>query len=211
MIEINKSKIIKKLTQKTPDLMNKHNFLVSAVLLPIIEGNNGPEILFEVRSMKLDRQPGEICLPGGKVEADELVDPGIAAVREVSEELGLNKNDVNIISPLDFMVTPMGAVIYPYVGEILFPERIMVNREEVDRIFTVPLSFLLNNPPQVSSVEVATRYGEDFPLHRVPEKYRGGGWKKNWFYPTYIFEYENYFIWGMTAIILQHFLDKLRK
>ncbi|SFR00318.1 NUDIX hydrolase [Desulfoscipio geothermicus] len=196
---------MQKLLRRNAELMGKENFLISAVLIPLIEGNEGTEILFEVRSMHLDRQPGEICFPGGRVEPCEMGNPETAAVRETMEELSLWPGDIDVLGPLDFLVTPMGVVVYPYAGYILQPGHIEPNREEVHSVFTVPLPYLLANPPKASNVEVATRYGEDFPLHRVPEIYRGG-WVKRWSFPTYIYEYKEYFIWGMTAIILQNFL-----
>ncbi|KJS11341.1 MAG: NUDIX hydrolase [Desulfotomaculum sp. BICA1-6] len=205
----NMKKIVNKLAVGTPNIMGQENLLVSAVLLPLVVVDGVTEILFEVRSMLLHRQPGEICFPGGRVERHELDNPAAAAVRETAEELGLQCNDIELLAPMDLMITPMGTVTYPYVGYILSPERIKPNREEVESTFTVPLSFLTAYQPQTSIVDVATRYNRDFPLHRVPESYRGG-WQKRWSFPTYIYEYEDYFIWGMTAIILHHFLDMLQ-
>lgn len=202
--------IYQKINRGKQDLMGKTNYLVSEVLLPLVEGADGLEILFEVRSQHLNRQPGEICFPGGRVEEDELGRPGTAALREAAEELGLSPGDIKPIGALDVLVTPMGALVYPFVGRILSPASIVPNREEVDRVFTVPLSYLQAVTPQVSDLEVATRYSDDFPLHRVPKIYRGG-WTKRWSYPTYIYEYENYFIWGLTASILHHFLDTIKE
>lgn len=203
------NEIFKKLAGQQKDLLGKDNYLVSAVLLPLINSGYGMELLFEVRSQHLDRQPGEICFPGGKVEEYELNDPGAAALREAGEELGLAVEEFKLLAPLDFLPTPMGAVVYPFVGEVLNPAGINPNRGEVESVFTVPLDVLLKNPPQVSYVDVATRYREDFPLHRVPEVYHGG-WQKRWSYPTYIYEYQDYFIWGMTAAILHNFISKIK-
>ena len=205
----NMKKLVKKLAGRTPNLLGQDNLLVSAVLLPLVEVDGVTAILFEVRSMLLDRQPGEICFPGGRVERHELDNPGDAAVRETAEELGLQCNDIELLAPMNFMVTPMGTVTYPYVGYISSLERIKPNREEVESTFTVPLSFLTAYQPQTSIVDVATRLNGDFPLHRVPELYREG-WHKRWSFPTYIYEYGDYFIWGMTAIILHHFLDMVQ-
>lgn len=203
---MNEDQISKKLKSNKTDLMNKEHYLVSEVLLPLIQGNSGLELLFEVRSLKLNRQPGEICFPGGQVEEIEFSRPGSAALREAREELGLSTEDIEPIGELDKLITPFGVLVYPFVGRILSPESIKPNRDEVDKIFTVPLSFLLDNPPQVSSLEVATRYSPDFPIDRVPKKYRGD-WVKHWSLPAYIYEYQSYFIWGMTALILHHFLN----
>ncbi|MCG8402074.1 MAG: CoA pyrophosphatase [Firmicutes bacterium] len=197
---------IARLSERKPGIMGREHYLVSAVLLPLIEGAGGPELLFEVRSRLLERQPGEICFPGGRVEDGETGNPADAAVRETAEELGLNKKDIEVIAPLDFLVSPMGNIIYPYVGRVRAPGLMAPNREEVDEIFTVPLSFLTAYRPQVSIVDVAIRYNNDFPVHRVPKIYRGDVWQKRWSHPTYIYEYRGYFIWGMTASILHHFL-----
>lgn len=203
-------KIVNKLSGRKPFLMDRENYLVSAVLLPLVEEKNGTSLLFEVRSRHLERQPGEICFPGGRVEANEMEAPARTAVREAAEELGLERDNIRLIAPLDFLVTPMGAVVYPYVGSVHCPGGIKPNREEVGSVFTVPLDYLLDYKPVSGIVDVATRYPEDFPFHRVPEVYRTVGWKKRWSFPTFIYEYENYFIWGLTAIILHHFLDAIR-
>jgi len=206
----NMYRIIKKISGHKPDLLGKDNYFMSAVLVPLIQTSRGTEILFEVRSMDLGRQPGEICFPGGRVEEDEKKNPETAALRETREELGLQNQDLRILAPLDFLVTPMGPVLYPYVGEIMMPiELIAPNSKEVASIFTVPVSYLLSVSPQRSYTEVATRYGNNFPIHRVPEVYRGG-WKKRWSFPTYAYEYDKYFIWGMTAVILHDFLEKIK-
>lgn len=60
----------------------------SAVLLPLIEGPKGWEILFEVRSSALTWQPGDICFPGGHRE-DMDRNLSDTALRETSEELGI--------------------------------------------------------------------------------------------------------------------------
>ena len=205
---MNEAQISQKLKRK-PDLINREYYLVSEVLLPLIEVSGGWELLFEVRSKKLSRQPGEICFPGGHVEGIEHSRPGLAAQREAAEELGLANEDIKTIGTLDRLITPFGVMVRPFVGRILTPDNIVPNQAEVDHIFSVPLSFLCANPPRVSSLEVATRYSPDFPIDRVPEKYRGGwdGWVKNWTLPAYIYEYQNYFIWGMTALILHNFLN----
>jgi len=58
-----------------------------AVILPVIDldDGKGPQILYEVRAQKLDRQPGEVCFPGGQIESGET--PLEAALRETEELL----------------------------------------------------------------------------------------------------------------------------
>ena len=72
-------------------------------MLPLIEINNETHVLFEVRSLNLRRQPGEICFPGGKIEQDD-VDQRQCAIRETSEELGIHESDIENVIPLDYML-----------------------------------------------------------------------------------------------------------
>ena len=66
-----------------------------AVLVPFVTTEEGKALLLEVRS-QLVKQPGEICFPGGRVEAGET--PVETAVRETCEELGLKPEDIEVIS-----------------------------------------------------------------------------------------------------------------
>ena len=58
-----------------------------AVLVPLVERPEGRCLLYEVRASSLDRQPGEVCLPGGRMEPGE--DPVACALRETWEELAI--------------------------------------------------------------------------------------------------------------------------
>ena len=42
-----------------------------AVLVPLVEREDGIHVLYEVRALTLRRQPGEVCFPGGHIEAGE--------------------------------------------------------------------------------------------------------------------------------------------
>ena len=75
----------------TPGLMGaRHSY---AVLCPLVEKPDGLYLLFEVRAAGL-RQGGEVCFPGGRVDAGEsAVD---CALRETEEELGLRLKELRI-------------------------------------------------------------------------------------------------------------------
>lgn len=197
--------IVKKLTNRRPGIMGEDDFFISAVLLPLIEKQSNLHVLFEVRATNLKIQPGEICFPGGRVENSERGKAQDAAVRETMEELGIKREDIQIIGPLDILPTPQGRLVYPYVGEIL-TSKLNPNPEEVTEVFTVPVEYFLNNPPCISHSDIATQYCSEFPFHKIPPEYRQE-WQKRWSVPIYYFEYDKYFIWGMTAKILYHFLQ----
>jgi coenzyme A diphosphatase NUDT7 len=198
---------MRRLAGRQPRIQNESEYLVSAVLVPLVIKEGIPHLLFEVRSENLVRQPGEICFPGGKVEPGEMASPQETAVREAVEELGIYHDQVVLIGPLDYQVTPAGTLVYPYLGMIEDPDIINPNPNEVKGTFLAPVAHF-SSPPGVSTLEVATRYTTDFPFHKVPERYKNKThWSKQWSIPVFYYEYGEYFIWGMTARILRNFIN----
>jgi coenzyme A diphosphatase NUDT7 len=199
--------ILTKLKNHRPSILGSERFSKYAVLLPLIQKEDGIHVLFEVRSLELRRQPGEICFPGGRIDLEDL-DEKDAAVRETMEELGIKKEDITGVFPLDFMISPFGMMIYPYVGFINHPERIRPNQAEVGEIFTVPLAYFLKTDPEIFHINFKVEPEKNFPFNLVI-----GGEKYNWsarVLDEYFYTYEEKAIWGMTAKILAHFIEILR-
>lgn len=168
-----------------------------SIAIPFIDEEN---LLFQVRSDKLNHQPGDICFPGGAVEEGE--NPEEAVIREMTEELLITEEQINLRKE-EFLLINDPAIIH------CFPCRICdyggnFNQEEVSEVFTVPVSFFVNTTPMVYEVEWNPVFPEDFPF----EKIYGGrdyGWRprksKLRFY-----EYEGRVIWGMTARIIENYV-----
>lgn len=195
-----------KLKNRQPVLQNHAEFVLSAILLPLVETPAGAQILFETRSAQINRQPGEICFPGGMVEDAEAKDPQLTAVRETTEELGIDARQVEVIGPLDYLLAPAGIIVYPFVGKILEPQKIIPNRSEVKEIFTLPVEFFLQNPPQVSSIKMIQHFDRNFPFDKVPDTYKEN-WFKGWSFKVYFFEYGSRVIWGLTAKLIVNFIE----
>ncbi|MCQ6274152.1 CoA pyrophosphatase [Bacillus sp. V3B] len=202
---MNISKVIEKLNGRQSSILGYEELLKYAVLLPLIEVENETHILFEVRSMSLRRQPGEICFPGGKLEQAESQKQ--CAIRETSEELGIVESAITDVIPLDFMLNASSNIIYPFVGRVINPERINPNKSEVEEIFTVPLSFFQSTKPKIHKIYFQIVPEEGFPFELITggENYKWQTRHTN----EHFYQYNGKVIWGLTAKILIHFLSLL--
>lgn len=186
------------LRSRTPGLIGYGEYQKSAVMIPLIEKEDGTHVLFEVRSGRLENQPGEICFPGGRMEHEET--PEETALRETMEELLIGQDQLHILGPGDIFISPAGVMIYPYIGRIGGYQG-TYSKDEVQEIFTVPLSFFLHRKPQQYNLKVKTVPGPDFPYEMV----RGGKaytWKEG-VYQVVFYQYQEKIIWGMTAKIMR--------
>ena len=176
----------------------------AAVLVPLIWDNDQFAVLFEVRSAHLAWQPGEICFPGGRIEMSDKT-PMDAAVRETREERGLKTEQIQILGSLHEVVSPIGVRLYPFAGYISDVQDITVSPGEVAEVFSVPLSFLLENEPIIGHMERCTRPLADFPFDLLPGY--SEQWKSRKNYKVLFYKYEQYVIWGLTAQVLHNFLE----
>lgn len=176
----------------------------ASIIIPLIDINEEVYILFQVRAKKLKSQPGDICFPGGKIDKCET--PKEAALREINEELGLK--DVEIIKEMDILIRHDGMIIHPFVAKVNNIEELEINEDEVDEVFYVPLSYLLEYSPMEVRNKLIVERGEDFPYHLI----KGG---KNYKFKTgeYIstfYQYKDYVIWGITASMLKDFVNNIK-
>ncbi len=179
------------------------------VLVPLLKIDKNIHVLFQVRSVNLNNQPGEISFPGGGVENNEGFED--ACIRETSEELNISKDKISIHGEIDYILTPYDTLIKPFVGSlnILDPDKLDYNESEVKEIFTVPLRFFFENPPKLYYVSLEPKVPSNFPFHKIP-----GGRNypfKFGKYPVYFYQYQNCIIWGMTARIMKNFITILEE
>jgi coenzyme A diphosphatase NUDT7 len=186
-------------------IANAEDYLQAAVTIPLIDIAGQPSILFEVRSGKLNWQPGEICFPGGRIESRDDT-PLDAALRETVEELGVIREDIVALGAMDLVVSPIGVMLYPFVVHITTEKPLEPNIDEVAEVFTVPLSFLLAAKPQTAFMEAATRPLEGFPFELLPPEYPQG-YRRRAKYPVLFYQYNHYVIWGITARVLAAFIS----
>ncbi|RDW17388.1 NUDIX hydrolase [Oceanobacillus chungangensis] len=202
------SDIINKLKDRVPSILGYEQLRKSAVLLPLVEIANETHILFEVRSMELRNQPGDICFPGGRIDREDP-DPRYSAVRETTEELGINESTIRDVLPLDYIAMERGRLIYPFVGRITNLTELKPNPAEVSEVFTVPLAHFVNTDPERYKVNLQVVPDSNFPFDLIV-----GGEDYNWrthHVEELFYKYENKVIWGLTARILTHFIELLNE
>lgn len=180
----------------------------SAVLIPLVQVNDKWHILFEVRSLTMRKQPGDISFPGGRIDATDA-SPLAAALRETHEELGIDPTTIHVVGPLSPYIASSSFVTYPFVA-IIDTNQIIheYNKDEVEEVLTVPIDWLLNYEPYMHLVSVEPMPSIDFPFDKIVNgaEYK---WRtrtmEEWF-----FDYEQYTIWGLTARILKHFIELIK-
>lgn len=116
--------------------------IAAAVLVPLVVREE-VSVLLTRRSEHLHHHPGQICFPGGRIEAGDA-SPTMAAIREAEEEVGLRPDRLEILGALPeyfsrtgFRVTPVVALVHP-------PFELQLDAFEVAESFEVPFGFLMD-------------------------------------------------------------------
>jgi 8-oxo-dGTP pyrophosphatase MutT (NUDIX family) len=158
----------------------------AAVLVPVWLREDGPRLILTKRSSHLKHHPGQIALPGGKVDATDA-SPQAAALRETQEEIGLPETRVEILGTLPVHETVTGFAVTPFVGLVRGPFDPVPEAGEVEEVFTVPLSHVLTPA-----------------LYAIERRRWMGVWRRYYAVP-----YGPYYIWGATARILRGLADRV--
>ena len=157
--------------------------LPKAAVLLAITAEEEPELIYTLRSNKVSSHKGEVAFPGGREEEGDL-SLADTALREAEEEIGLDRNLVEILGSLDTTVSRYGISVTPYVGIIPPDPNLNESSSEIESYFRVPISYLANDI-----------------RHRNDKVTEGG---ETFFMPAY--KYNEYIIWGLTAMITVNFL-----
>ena len=177
-------------------MLNKHieNNVVkkalkpAAVLIPIVERDNGLQVIFTKRTEKLRSHSGQVSFPGGKIDDGDL-DGKAAALRETHEEIGVDASAIDVLGQFPNYHSGSGYVITPVVGLIESTAKFIANEDEVETIFEVPLAFLMN--PDNHEI-----HNREFD-------------KINWQY--YQMVWGEHRIWGVTAGMVRMFYNRIFK
>lgn len=153
----------------------------AAVLMPVVEREEGLTLLFTRRAGHLKHHAGQVSFPGGKQEPS---DPTLVetALRETEEEIGLSRDHIQIIGQLPQYRTVSKFVVSPYIAMVTPPFSLEIDRNEVDTVFEVPLTYALDQKNHL--------------IHWVERKQRR--------HPIYFIPWQDIHIWGATAAFVRN-------
>jgi 8-oxo-dGTP pyrophosphatase MutT (NUDIX family) len=170
---------------KTPE-----NAIRSSVLIVLYPGADSlPTFVVMLRPQYDGVHGGQVSLPGGKQEENDA-DLLETALRETREETGMDTSEVEVLGKLtELFIPPSHYLVQPFVGSLPSKPLFRPQPEEVDRLFEIRITDLLND-----------RFIEEKELF-----VRGSYYKV----PT--FSFPEVTIWGATAMILGEFKEVLKK
>lgn len=112
----------------------------AAVLVPILEMEGGLGVLVTRRSSHVLHHKGQISFPGGHREPSDRSFED-TALRETEEEIGLPREDIQVLGGLDDALTlGSGFVLHPLVGIVPYPYPFHPNAREVEAILFPPIA-----------------------------------------------------------------------
>lgn len=184
MIWTVRAELKKLLAQRQKRRIEDTERVASAVLVPIYENQGQYHIVFIRRTETVKTHKGQISFPGGTREINDvtLLD---TAIRESCEEIGLLREDIEVLGEFDDEVTTTSNyTVTPFIAMIPWPYSFVINRGEVDEIIKVPVTALQDR----SCLKPDTEFldGKEFE--------------------SYAYHYKGNIIWGATARILNKLL-----
>lgn len=143
-------------------------------------------VLLNKRSQDVEHHKGEISFPGGATDPEDR-DSLDTALRETEEEMGIHRDDINVLGEMDEVATRSRFRVNVFAGVISPPYDFRPSADEIAEIVEFPVS-ALKDP---ASVRVETH------------------WQDGASSTVYSYAYDKHLVFGATARILQQFLQLL--
>lgn len=172
--------------KRNPWIRGDRPLTPAAVLVSMVDRPDGITLLMTKRTDHLDKHPGQVAFPGGRVD-DTDRDAEHTALRETEEEIGIKPEQVKIIGKLDDYIVGTGFLVTPVIGIIQPPFDLDPHDHEVAEIFEAPLDYLID--PANFEIHQREFYGSMMSFFAVT--------------------WNEFFIWGATAGMLRVLSERI--
>lgn len=163
---------------------------VSAVLVPVFRDCEGELCVLLVQRGPRGVHGGQIGLPGGKREPADasLVE---TALREAGEEIGLGREEIEILAPLEPRDTrTSGFRVHPYLARITAPQHLRLAAGEITGVMTPAVSALADRSARLERELTFATWPDSRRVECVPLG-------------------EDWLLWGLTLRVLDALLPRL--
>ena len=203
-----------------PNVLGKERFFNAAVLIPLLEQHGELHFIFQKRASHI-RQGGEVSFPGGEHDPGQEERCQETALRETEEELGLHRERISVLGRLDTLVSPRGITVesFPAQVHIRSLEELAPDPQEVERLFTLPVSWFEANDPEIYWLDLEIQpyltdaKGTTVSMLPVQElglpQYYAGTWK-GLQHRVLIYHSPEEIVWGLTADLIQEVISRLQ-
>jgi len=159
----------------------------SAVLVFLFSKNDNLFFCLTRRNSKMKHHPGQISFPGGRREENESTNME-TALRELEEEIGVDKTKVLIIGELSELYIPVSNfLIHPVVGYLDHEPNFRIDPLEVEELIIISTQSFLDEKNS-SMTDIDTTNGKiNVSCYKIDEL----------------------IIWGATAMIIAEFTEML--
>ena len=158
------------------------NAIPAAVLILLFPFEKEIQFFLTQRTKSVEHHKGQISLPGGMRETNESLSE--TALRETEEEIGVNRNTVELLGSLTpFFVPVTGYIIHPYIGCCKEKPSTKIYSGEVDKLFSISISELIDEKILITEEWNIRGYGASVPYYN----------------------FNLCKVWGATAAILSEF------
>jgi 8-oxo-dGTP pyrophosphatase MutT (NUDIX family) len=144
-------------------------------------------VLLTRRTDHLNDHAGQVSFPGGRTDPEDA-DAVATALREAHEEVGIERDEVEVIGRLPTYTTVTAYEVTPVVGLLDPPRSLAMDAFEVAEVFEVPLAFLM---------DPANHRRHSFTFQELSRQFLSMPWSRD---P----QADEYFIWGATAAMLRN-------
>jgi 8-oxo-dGTP pyrophosphatase MutT (NUDIX family) len=173
---------------KSAESMSDPRHRKAAVLVPIVQSGSHLDLLLTVRTDLVEHHKNQISFPGGVADGE---DSSVAdtALRETFEELGIERDHIELLGELEQVTTPSGFHISPVIGYLSQIPQMQINPTEVTEVFTVPLDFFADERKLRTELRIVDGIERE----------------------VYFYDYGDRIIWGATAHMIRSLIQAVVK